>query len=350
MPIGFETLKDIYAHGFDTVIDVRSPAEYAEDHFPPAINLPAMSNKERAEVGTMYSQVSPFDARKIGAAILSRNVAAHLEGPLSGKDGAWRPLVYCWRGGQRSGSFSIVLQQIGWRAELINGGYQSYRRLVQKALYDDPLPYRFVQVDGNTGTGKTDLLRHLKAKGAQVVDLEGLANHRGSLLGGMSDGQPSQKWFESRLIQELLAFDPARPVIVEAESSKVGQVMLPPSLWEAMCRAPRIEITADIDARARYLTNAYADMVADTETLRTRLDPLRRLRGHTLVDEWTALMEAGEFTALAKSLMVEHYDPSYTKSRAVHSPVFAASIDGGDLDEPSLDRAADQVIATLKQL
>lgn len=350
MPIAFETLQSLYDHGFDTLIDVRSPAEFEEDHVPRAISLPAMSNEERARVGTIYKQVSPFVARKIGAAILSRNVATHLEGPLADKDGGWRPLVYCWRGGQRSGSVTIILQQIGWRADTIKGGYQSYRRLVYSALYDQPLPYRFIQIDGNTGTGKTDLLRHLKSKGAQVIDLEGLANHRGSLLGGMDGGQPSQKWFESLLCLELAACDPTRPIIVEAESSKIGKIVLPPSLWSAMCDAPRIELKATVDARSVYLTHAYADMVSDTETLKKRLEPLRRLRGNEQVDRWLSLVEHGAFRELAKSLMIEHYDPTYAKSRSVHAPVFIASVETAALDEASFDRAADEIIEVIKEL
>lgn len=350
MPIAFETLQSLYDHGFDTVIDVRSPAEFAEDHIPGAISLPAMSNDERAKVGTIYKQISPFNARKIGAAILARNVAAHLEGPLADKAGSWRPLVYCWRGGQRSGSVTIILQQVGWRADTIQGGYQSYRKLVFSSLYEQPLPYRFVLLDGNTGTGKTELLRHLKAQDVQVIDLEGLANHRGSLLGGMKGGQPSQKWFESLICKELTACDPNRPIVVEAESSKIGRIVLPPSLWEGMCAAPRIEVTADVDARARYLTRTYDDMVSDSALLKDCLEPLRRIRGHEQVDAWNGMIDGKDFAGLAKSLIVDHYDPTYSKSRAAHEPVFVATIDAGALDEASLEKAAAQAAKAIKSL
>ncbi|MCL4153006.1 UNVERIFIED_CONTAM: hypothetical protein GTU68_052311 [Idotea baltica] len=256
MPTAFSTLNDILNHGFDTVIDVRSPAEFAEDHVPGAINLPALSNEERARVGTIYVQETPFKARKIGAALVARNVAAHLDGPLKDMDGGWQPLVYCWRGGQRSGSFASILSQIGWRAEVVEGGYQSYRNLVHDALYETALPHRLILLDGNTGTAKTDILHRLNALGVQVLDLEGLANHRGSLLGAMEGGQPAQKGFETALACALDALDPKRPVLVEAESSKVGARIVPPSLWSAMKAAPRIEIDAPLDARAQYLANA----------------------------------------------------------------------------------------------
>ena len=188
MKTSFASLTDILDHGFDTVIDVRSPAEFAEDHVPGAINLPALSNEERARVGTIYVQEAPFKARKIGAALVARNVAGHLDGPMKDMAGSWRPLVYCWRGGQRSGSFASILTQIGWRAEVIEGGYQSYRNLVHDVLYKEAVTHRLILLDGNTGTAKTDILHRLRRLGVQVLDLEGLANHRGSLLGVMAGG------------------------------------------------------------------------------------------------------------------------------------------------------------------
>lgn len=193
---------------FDDVIDVRSPAEFAEDHVPGAISLPVLDNEERAVVGTIYKQESPFKARKLGAALVARNAARHLEGPLAAKDGGWRPLVYCWRGGQRSNSFGSILTQVGWRTEVLAGGYQSYRRALVAALYDRALPHRFVLIDGDTGTAKTEILHLVAARGGQVLDLEGLANHRGSVLGPRPGGQPSQKMLESRLTAHPR---PARP-------------------------------------------------------------------------------------------------------------------------------------------
>jgi len=211
MPREFQSLAELLDHGFDTVIDVRSPAEYAEDHLPGAINLPVLDNEERAQVGTIYKQDSPFRARKIGAALVFHNAARHIETVLQDKPGGWRPLVYCWRGGQRSGSFAWMLAQIGWRAESIKGGYQSYRRLVYCTLYEGRVPHPLVLLDGYTGTAKTELLYILARRGVQVLDLEGLAAHRGSLLGEMADPQPSQKAFETALAIELGRLDPARP-------------------------------------------------------------------------------------------------------------------------------------------
>ncbi|MCW8843382.1 MAG: tRNA 2-selenouridine(34) synthase MnmH, partial [Rhodobacteraceae bacterium] len=237
MPVRLDTLNDLAALTFDDIIDVRSPAEYAEDHIPGAISLPVLSNEERAKVGTIYVQEDRFLARKIGAALVARNAAIHLEGALADRTGEWRPLVYCWRGGQRSGSFTSILQQVGWRADIVTGGYKSYRRLVVRALYDTPVSHKVILIDGGTGTAKTRLLSHIAAQGGQVLDLEAMAEHRGSVFGPMGDQQPSQKAFESRLAMALVQLDLSRPVFVEAESSKIGRIILPPSLWKAMIQA-----------------------------------------------------------------------------------------------------------------
>ncbi|WP_394151780.1 tRNA 2-selenouridine(34) synthase MnmH [Loktanella salsilacus] len=350
MPQTFDTLASLMAHGFDTVIDVRSPAEFAEDHIPGAINLPALSNDQRAEVGTIYKQVSAFDARKVGAALVARNVAGHVEGPLAEYDGAWRPLVYCWRGGQRSGSFASILQQIGWRADTIKGGYQTYRRLVHDAMYIDPVPHRLVLLDGYTGTAKTALLHLLAERGVQVIDLEGLAAHRGSLLGGLAGGQPAQKGFESQLAQALAGLDPNKITVVEAESSKVGQIVLPKQIWASMSAAPRIEVKAPRAARAAFLREAYADIIANPAVLRKRLQPLRNLRGHAVVDGWEALLQAGDFTALATGLMAEHYDAAYDRSRKVNDRTWLGEVHAETLDAAGRARAADDLARLIAAL
>ncbi|MEZ5686362.1 MAG: tRNA 2-selenouridine(34) synthase MnmH [Paracoccaceae bacterium] len=315
MPVTLSSLSDLAALGFDEIIDVRAPSEYAEDHIPGAISLPVLSDEERARVGTIYKQVSPFDARKIGAALVSRNAAAHLEGPLADRPGGWRPLVYCWRGGQRSGSFTTILRQIGWRAETIEGGYKAWRKLVVEALYDRPFPARAVVLDGNTGSAKTELLHLMAGQGVQVLDLEGLANHRGSLFGAVGP-QPSQRAFEGRLALAMAALDPARPVVIEAESAKVGECRVPPAVWRAICDAPRLEIMAPLSERATYLTRAYADLLDDPERIVSIIARLAPMHPAKRIAAWQAEARAGEFAALAEGLMADHYDPRYTKHRA----------------------------------
>lgn len=350
MPENFDTLHALLNHGFDTVIDVRSPAEFANDHIPGAINLPALDNAQRAQVGTIYKQVSAFDGRKVGAAMVIRNVADHISGPLANKDGGWRPLVYCWRGGQRSGVFATLLSEIGWRAQTIQGGYTSFRRLVNSTLYDVPLPHRLVLLDGNTGTAKTALLHILAARGVQTLDLEGLASHRGSLLGAMPGGQPSQKGFETALAIALSRCDPSRVVVVEAESNKIGKLNLPPMLWTAMLAAPRITIDVPIDARAAYLAQTYHDIIADTDRLAKRLNPLRRVRGHAIVDNWVEQSKAGDLVGLSKALAVDHYDPAYTKSRRINEREVLATVRAPTLDDGGQQAAADAIMTVLGTL
>ncbi|MDG1352700.1 MAG: tRNA 2-selenouridine(34) synthase MnmH [Sulfitobacter sp.] len=310
------SLSSIAGIGADTIIDVRAPLEFAEDHIPGAINLPVLSDDERAQVGTIYTRQSAFLARKVGAALVAANASRHLQGPLADKQGDWQPLVYCWRGGQRSGSFATILDQVGWRVHLIEGGYRSYRKQVTARLYDTPLPHRIRLIDGGTGTAKTALLHHLRDAGAQILDLEGLAAHRGSLFGSLDIAQPSQKMFESRLAAELEALDPAQITWVEGESSKIGGRMIPPALWAAMIAAPRIEVSAPIAARAAFLATAYADLTQDREKLNQQIGQLSSYHAAATITGWHALAEGADWETLAGELMSQHYDPRYTKSQA----------------------------------
>ena len=348
MAVKLTALADLATLGFDDIIDVRTPAEFAEDHLPGAISLPVMSDAERAQVGTLYKQVSTFTARKVGAAIVARNAAAHLDGALAERTGGWRPLVYCWRGGQRSGSFASILSQIGWRVEVLEGGYKAWRALVVKALYDTPVAPRVVLLSGNTGSAKTEVLNMLPARGMQVIDLEGLARHRGSVFGAMPGGQPSQKSFEAALAAALAQLDPSKPVVIEAESSKVGDCRLPPELWKAMKAAPRVAIAAPRAARADYLTRAYADMVADPDRLLGVINQLRRAHSAELIEVWSGMAVNADYTGLADGLMEHHYDPRYAshRSRTEVPLVEVAALSLAATDLPELaDRVAAAVMA-----
>src|SRR5436190_6776324 len=208
---------------FDTIIDARSESEYAEDRLPGAVNWPTLNDDERRIVGTEYKQVSPFVARKRGAALAARNIALHIEREVMDKPKDWKPLVYCWRGGKRSGSLAIVLDQIGFKVRLLEGGYREYRRAVTAELLELPARFQYRVVCGKTGSGKSRLLAALRERGTQVLDLEELANHRGSVLGLVPGSpQPGQKAFESRVWDALRRLDAARPVWIESESKKVG--------------------------------------------------------------------------------------------------------------------------------
>ncbi len=308
-------MQDSILTAFDAIIDARSPAEYAEDHVPGALCLPVLDNQERERVGTLYQQVSPFAAKKLGAALLAKNIGRHLETALADRPKGWRPLVYCWRGGKRSGAFAHVLREIGWDARTLEGGYKAYRQWVVARLAEAPASLRFRVVHGVTGSGKSRLLKALAAAGAQVLDLEDLAAHRGSVLGHIPDRpQPSQKMFDSRLLAELAALDPARTVHVEGESKKIGQLQLPEALMQAMRAAECVLLDADLATRVALLIEEYRHFFADRKSLDAQLDCLVGLHGRERVSAWKALAAQGAWEQLVARLLEEHYDPAYRRS------------------------------------
>jgi tRNA 2-selenouridine synthase len=330
--------------GFDVIVDARTPSEFALDHVPGAINLPVLSDAERHEVGTIYVQQSRFLARRIGGAYVARNVAAHLQTVMAEWPASFQPLVYCWRGGMRSNSMAVILAQVGWRTSVLKGGYHNYRRRVVDRLYDgEPLKH-VVLLDGHTGTGKTEVLQRLTTRGVQTLDLEGFAAHRGSLLGALPGRpQPSQKMFESRLLAAIDKLDPERPVVVEAESSKVGERMLPPALWSAMTAAPRIELQAPATERASYLAKIYTELGHDPETLLGLLSRLPDRPGRKRLETWTALVRTGALEELAAGLMEAHYDPAYRRSSRQHERPALGTVRLDRLDDAGFDTAADEV-------
>ena len=300
---------------YDSVIDTRSPAEFAEDHIPGAISAPVLDNDERAQVGTLYKQVSQFDAKKLGAALLAKNVASHVETLFKSKTKEWRPLVYCWRGGKRSGAMAHVLREIGWDAATLRGGYKAYRRWVVDRLSILPESFRFTVIHGPTGSGKSRLLAALARAGAQVLDLEALAAHRGSVLGGLPDRpQPSQKMFESRLLRALEALDAARPVFVEGESKKIGELQVPDALMGTMRGSPCVRLDAGVETRVTLLLDEYQHFLADRAALDAQLDCLVALHGRERIAEWKALGARGAWREFVARLLLEHYDPAYKRS------------------------------------
>ena len=337
------------AGGFDEIIDVRSPAEYAEDHMPGAVNCPVLSNEERARVGTLYKQESPFAAKKLGAALVARHIAEHIENRFLDKPREWKPLVYCWRGGKRSGAMTHVLRQIGWHACALEGGYKSWRRHVVAELAELPRRYSFRVVTGATGSGKSRLLEALAAQGAQVLDLEALAAHKGSVLGGLPDEpQPSQKMFESRLLAVLqrLTFD--KPVFVEAESRKIGVLQVPDALLETMRASPCLRIEATFAARVRFLIGDYDYFLADPASLKAKLDCLRELQSNETLSRWQELTDARDWPALVGELLEKHYDPLYRRSQGKNYAHFAEAprFATDDLSPDGLRKLASEILAT----
>ncbi|MFN9193784.1 MAG: tRNA 2-selenouridine(34) synthase MnmH [Pseudomonadota bacterium] len=300
---------------FGAVLDARSEGEYADDHLPGAANWPSLTDAERATVGTMYRHDSPFAARKLGAVMVARNIAAHLEREGQDKPREWHPLVYCWRGGQRSAALAHVLDSVGFPVSVLEGGYRAFRRAVLSEL--DALPGRlaFRVLAGRTGSAKSRLLVSLAAAGAQVLDLEALACHRGSVLGPLpGTAQPSQKAFETALWSALAGFDPARPVWAESESRTIGRLRVPEPLLERLRAAPCVVLQMPLDERVRFLCAEYAHFVTDTEAFCERLAALRELRGAAVVERWQADARAGRHADVVRELLTEHYDPVYERS------------------------------------
>ncbi|MCX9156588.1 tRNA 2-selenouridine(34) synthase MnmH [Niveibacterium sp. 24ML] len=313
-PRGIARIPDLGS--FDQIIDTRSPAEFAEDHIPGAINCPVLDNAQRAQVGTIYKQVSAFEARKLGAAMVAENIARHLMTHFQDQPKDWRPLLYCWRGGQRSGSFTTWMRMIGWDACQLEGGYKTYRRHVIDQIAALPPTLRFVVVCGATGSGKTRLLDALAAAGAQVLDLEGLARHKGSVLGRLPGiAQPPQKSFETALHEKLAGYSPERPVFVEAESRKIGSIQIPEALIERIRQSECVAIEASRAARLDFLLNDYAYLGHDVADFKERIDCLRGFQSNSVLDEWKRLAEVGDLATLFAAFIDEHYDPLYQRSQ-----------------------------------
>ena len=309
---------------FDTVIDARSEGEFQEDHLPNAVNWPTLNNEERRDIGTLYKQVNAFEAKKRGAAIAARNIAAHIEREVIDKPKDWRPVAYCWRGGQRSGSLSLILGQIGFRVTLVEGGYKAFRAALIQDIVRLVGTLQWRVICGTTGSGKTRLLQALVAQGAQVIDLEDLANHRSSVLGAIPGlAQPTQKRYDTLIWDALRKLDPTRPVYIESESKKVGNVSVPLALIEAMRQSACLNLVLPDAQRVKLLMEDYAFFVRDTEHFCNRLQVLTEFRGKAVVEGWQASVRAGDIEPVVQALLTQHYDPVYLQSMRRNFQQFA---------------------------
>ncbi|NVM79414.1 tRNA 2-selenouridine synthase [Duganella sp. SG902] len=330
---------------FDAIIDARSPGEFALDHLPGAINAPVLDDEQRIRVGTMYKQIGAFEAKKVGAALVAKNIAKHIEELWLEQPREWRPLVYCWRGGNRSGSMAHILAKIGWPVVQLDGGYKAFRQEVNAALEQAPA-LQFKVVCGTTGSGKSRLLEVLAAQGAQVLDLEQLAAHRGSVLGHLpSQPQPSQKAFETRIWDALRRFDPARPVFVEAESKKVGNLRVPAALMDAMRASDCIALTLSRANRVRLLMEDYEHFLVSPQTLNAQLEHLAQLHGREKITHWQAMSQAGQMPELVDELLEQHYDPAYLRSIDRNFVKYAQALPLSleDIDDAAFAAAAQQL-------
>tara|TARA_R110002096_G_scaffold10868_8_gene41036 strand:- start:1164 stop:2231 length:1068 start_codon:yes stop_codon:yes gene_type:complete len=330
---------------FDEIIDVRAPVEFAEDHMSGALNLPVLNDEEREKVGTIYKQESSFEARRIGAALVARNIARHLETHFLDKPKDYRPLIYCWRGGQRSGAMATILNDVGWNVTLINQGYRAYRKVVIDTFEKIAGELKLVVLNGYTGAGKTLVLKAIRAKGGQVLDLEGLAEHKGSVFGGdLEVPQPAQKRFESLIYDGLSQFDLSQTVFAEAESAKIGRLNLPNPLWQKMKQAGVIEIDSPLSARADFLTDDYSEWVSDSGRISMTLDRLGDFQSKAKIADWKEMVRLGQYREFVGDLLAEHYDKKYNVSGDGNYAVPSQSVRLDHHDPESVSACADEVI------
>ena len=340
------TLRLIKCTSFDSIIDVRSPSEFRDDHMPNAINLPVLDDMQRELIGTIYNQSNPFEAKRAGAALVAQNISIYLQTKLAEKDRNWRPLIYCWRGGYRSGAMAKIFSDIGWHTNVVEGGYKAYRKTVLDGLDQLPRQFQLILLSGPTGTAKTHILRAAANMGAQVLDLEKLANHRGSLLGtepGIS--QPAQRLFESRLVACLNSFDSTRPVYIEAESNKIGQVHIPSTLWASMRKALRVTITAPLSARVAFLQRDYRHIIENNDNLMNILSSLRRRYSKKIFESWQADIKDSNWDGFVTAILKIHYDPSYARSTASRQLTDILALTATRLDEDDIIRLASELTA-----
>lgn len=287
------------------VLDVRSPGEYAQGHMPDAVSFPLFSDAERAQVGTCYKQQGRDAAVELGFDLLGPKL-----GDLVRQAKAIAPgktvRVYCWRGGMRSGGVAWGLQMAGFEVVTLDGGYKSFRRWVRQVLR---MPRSMIVVGGMTGTGKTHILHALQRLGEPVLDLEHLANHRGSTFGNLDmPPQPSTEQFENLIVYHLASLDRQRPVWVEAESRRVGACRIPDELFQQMEAAPTLEIIRSLQERLAILTEMYgqtdrAALIEATERIRKRLGGQRTQEAVQLI--------RGENPHQVCKILLDYYDRTY---------------------------------------
>lgn len=293
-----------------TYIDVRSEKEFYEGTIPGAINLPLFNNEERARIGTIYTKESVKKAMAVGLEIASGKLP-DLYKKIDEIAGAGSVMLFCWRGGMRSKSLAAVLDLMGLSVLRLRGGYKAYRRTIVD-FFEEKFATHVVVIRGNTGTGKTELLKRIKSDGYPVIDLEGLSNNRGSVFGQIGLGaQPSQKQFESLLFQEIQSYQNFSYLIMECESKRIGRVTIPSSVYDAMQQGTQILLYDSVDNRASRLVREYAVKPEMIEELQSALERLKQRISKKSLEQLQSFLNEKKFQEFAKCLILEYYDHLY---------------------------------------
>ena len=326
------------------IIDVRSPSEFNLDHIPSSINIPILNDKERHEVGKTYKEINPFKAKIMGASIISKNISKFLDKEFFSRKGSWHTLIYCWRGGQRSRSLALVLNEIGWRTSVLKGGYKNYRKIVLEEL-DDLSKYQFNIIQGQTGSAKTKVLNCLNNMNAQVLDLENLACHRGSLLGSeINKKQHSQRYFESLIHNTLYKLDHTKPIFVESESSKIGKLHLPKKLWLKLNESDRLLLNVPIDERIKFLLKEYRHLTRNSKLIQPFINGMKGKITNEKLSNWTKLIQKQDWKIFIKEILENHYDPKYSFSATKHMNKIKHKIDLIKLNKLSIDNVSKKIL------
>ena len=314
MTVPIRIVKNWELIDVDQVIDVRSPKEFETDHIPGALNLYVLSDNQHEIVGRTYKK-SPFEAKKLGSSYVFANISRHLDYVLRHKPKEFHPLFYCARGGQRSKSFATICAEVGWQCSILEGGYKRYRSQVLSNLETLSEKLKIIIISGRTGTGKTRILEELSRRGENIIDLEHLARHRGSLLGSLPGvQQPQQKLFETSLCNKIMTLELEHPVFIEAESSKIGNVQIPKPLWRAMQNSPQILIKSDRPRRADYLLKNYVSLKKNPEGLFQLFRLLEKSGLNSVSKKCRKFITEQDWVSLANALLQSHYDKRYDRS------------------------------------